>query len=102
MANRLLDRVATAQMWAGDPAIGSAAFGAWSYAATIAGCPDPVAVIERRGAIGGVQVRNFLVPARRLALILFTNRAGLDFGEVWQGRGFAHDMLAASLCPEVR
>jgi CubicO group peptidase (beta-lactamase class C family) len=102
MDNVLLDRVATAQMWAGDPAIGSAAFGAWSYAAPVAGCPDPIEVIERRGAIGGVQVRNFLVPARRLALILFTNRESFDFGEVWQGRGFAHDMLAAAICPEVR
>jgi CubicO group peptidase (beta-lactamase class C family) len=102
MDNVLLDRVATTQMWAGDPAIGSAAFGAWSYSVPIAGCPDPVAVVERRGAIGGVQVRNFLVPAKRLALILFTNRESFDFGEVWQGRGFAHDMLAAATCPEAR
>jgi len=102
MDNTLLDRVATAQMWAGDPAIGSAAFGAWSYAAPVAGCPDPVTVVERRGAIGGVQVRNFLVPAQRLALILFTNRESFDFGEVWQGHGFAHDMLAAATCPEAR
>jgi CubicO group peptidase (beta-lactamase class C family) len=100
MDNALLDRVATAEMWTGDPAIGSAAFGAWSYAAPVAGCPDPISIVERRGAIGGVQVRNFLVPARRLALILFTNRESFDFGEVWQGRGFAHDMLAAATCPE--
>ena len=102
MDNRLLDKVATATMWQGDPAIGYAALGAWSFAAPLPGCPDPVAIVERRGEIGGVQVRNFLVPARRLALILFTNRGGFDFGEVWQGRGFAHDMLAAALCPETK
>jgi CubicO group peptidase (beta-lactamase class C family) len=102
MDNSLLDRVATAQMWAGDPTIGSAALGAWSYAAPIAGCPDPLTIVERRGAIGGVQVRNFLVPAHRLALILFTNRESFDFGEIWQGRGFAYDMLAAATCPEAR
>ena len=102
MDNRLLDKVATATMWAGEPSLGFAALGAWSYPAAIAGCPDPVGIVERRGAIGGVQVRNFLVPAARVALILFTNREGFDFGEVWQGRGFAHDMLAAALCPESR
>ena len=100
MDNRLLDKVATATMWQGDPALGYAALGSWSYPASIAGCPDPVDVVERRGAIGGVQIRNFLVPSRRLALILFTNREGFAFGEIWQGRGFAHDMLAAALCPE--
>ena len=102
MENRLLDKVATATMWAGDPANGYDALGAWSYPATIAGCPDPVGLVERRGAIGGVQVRNFLVPERRLALILFTNRADFDFGEVTKGSGFAHALLAAALCPEAR
>lgn len=102
MDDRLLDRADTALMWTGDPAIGSAAFGAWSYATALPNCPAPVTVVERRGMIGGVQGRNFLVPAARLALILFTSRGGFNFGEVWQGRGFAHAMLAAALCPEGR
>jgi CubicO group peptidase (beta-lactamase class C family) len=95
----LLDPATTAKMWAGDPAIGSAALGVWSYNAEIAGCTGPVRVVERRGLIGGVALRNFLVPDRHLALILMTNREAFDFGEMWQGRGFAHDMLAAALCP---
>jgi D-alanyl-D-alanine carboxypeptidase len=99
MNGSLLDPASTAAMWTGDPAIGSAAFGAWSYSTAIAGCARPVRVVERRGLIGGVALRNFLVPARHLALILMTNRGSLDFGEVWQGRGFAYDMLAAALCP---
>lgn len=102
MSNRLLDKVATATMWTGDPAIGYDALGAWSFTAPLKGCPDPVAIVERRGAIGGVQVRNFMAPASHAALILFTNRENFDFGEVWQGRGFSHDMLAAALCPEAR
>lgn len=99
MENRLLDRIQTAEMWAGVPDLGYAALGQWSFSAPIKGCPDPVALIERRGAIGGVQIRNFLIPARRVAVILFTNRADFDFGEVWQGQGFSHDLLAAALCP---
>ncbi|WP_156680372.1 serine hydrolase domain-containing protein [Sphingomonas profundi] len=99
MENRLLDRIQTRAMWAGDPALGFAAFGAWSYATRLAGCPDTVDLIERRGMIGGVQIRNFLNPARRAAVILFTNTAEFDFGEVGEGRGFAYDMLSAAFCP---
>ena len=34
------------------------------------------------------------------ALVMLTSRAEgtFDFGEVWQGRGFTHDLLAAALC----
>ena len=99
MENRLLDRVQTLAMWTGDPALNFAAFGAWGYAARLAGCPDPVDLVERRGMIGGVQVRNFLAPASRSAVILFTDRAEFDFGEVGETRGFAYDMLSAALCP---
>lgn len=99
MENRLLDRIQTATMWAGDPTLGFAALGAWSYPAALRGCADPVRLIERRGSVGGVQVRNFLAPDRRVAVILFTNRGDFDYGEVSQQAGFAHDMLAAALCP---
>lgn len=99
MSHRLLDEAATAEMWRGDPAIGAAALGAWSFPVTFPGCPGPLIVVERTGQIGGVQARNFLVPERRLALILFTNRGGFDFGQAWAGHGFVHDLLAAALCP---
>lgn len=99
MENRLLDRIQTARMWDGDPALGFAAFGAWAYPATLNGCADPIDLVERRGSIGGVQIRNFLIPGRRVAVILFTNRGDFDYGEVSQQAGFAHDMLAAALCP---
>lgn len=99
MEHRLLDRIQTQAMWAGDPALGYAAFGSWSFATRLAGCPDTVDLVERRGMIGGVQVRNFLAPARRGAVILFTERAEFDFGEVGAGTGFAYDMLSAALCP---
>lgn len=99
MENRLLDRIQTAEMWAGVADLGYAALGQWSFSVPIRGCPDPVALIERRGAIGGVQIRNFLIPARQIAVILFTNRAEFDYGEVWQGNGLSHDLIAAAACP---
>ena len=87
------------QLWAGEPRWGYAALGAWAYPAQPAGCSAPVTVVERRGNVGGIQARNLLVPARGLSLIAFTNAADFDFGEVWQGQGFTHDLLAAALCP---
>ncbi len=95
----LLDRVATKQMWTGDPALNFAAPGAWAYATRLAGCPDTVDLVERRGSIGGIQIRNFIAPARRTAVLLFADTADFDFGEVGAGAGFAYDMLAAALCP---
>ncbi len=99
MEQRLLDRVQTQAMWTGDPALGFAAFGSWAFATRLAGCPDTIDLIERRGMIGGIQIRNFLSPASRSAVILFVDNAEFSFGEVGEGRGFAYDMLSAALCP---
>jgi CubicO group peptidase (beta-lactamase class C family) len=95
---RLLPPAALAEMWAGDPALGAAALGQWAYDAPLAGCAAPVRIVERRGQIGGVQVRNFILPDSRRALVLFTRNEGFAFGEVWQGRGFAHAALSAVAC----
>ena len=57
-------------------------------------------IIERRGAIGGVQVRNFIMPELGIAMALFGDQAEFDFGEVWQGKGFSYDMLSLAVCPQ--
>ena len=87
-----------AVMWRGDPKLGFQALGQWSFDAPLKGCAGPVRLIERRGAIGRFQVRNVMAPARGVAVVLLTNREGFEFGEVWQGRGATHDVLAAALC----
>jgi hypothetical protein len=85
-------------MWAGDARLGAAALGQWQYDVALSGCPTPVSVVERRGEIGGVAVRNFILPATGRALLLFTRHGGFDFGEVWQRRGFAYSALSAMGC----
>lgn len=99
LRGELVSAAAREQMWAGDPALGYVALGVWSYPAQLAGCTKSVHLIERRGAIGGVQVRNVLVPDPGIILIAFTNTASVEFGEVWQGKGLTHDLLSAALCP---
>ena len=95
---RLVSEATTAAMWKGEPAWGYAALGAWAFPARLPGGEGMVSLVERRGAIGGVQVRNVLAPALGRSVIVFTNAADVDFGEVWQGRGLTFDLLQAALC----
>lgn len=98
LQNRLLNDTSTRTLWQGEPKLGYVALGAWSFPAPLAGCSGAVALVERRGQIGGVQVRNLLAPALGRALIVFSNTAATEFGEIWQGRGLMHEMASAAFC----
>lgn len=98
LSGRLLSAKSRAELWRGDPALGHMALGQWSFEAPVKGCAKSVRVVERRGGIGRFQVRNILVPDKGLMLIAFTHRADAQFGEIWQGRGLSHDLLAAAAC----
>lgn len=98
MQNRLLNEASTRTLWQGEPKLGYVALGAWSFPAPLAGCSGAVALVERRGQIGGVQVRNLLAPALGRALIVFSNTAATEFGEIWQGQGLLHEMASAAFC----
>lgn len=99
MTGKLLPGAARAEMWDGQPKLGFIALGQWVFTVPVKGCSAPVTIVERRGAIGGVEVRNFILPDKDVVVIAFVDRAGFDFGEVWQGKGFSHDLLAAAACP---
>lgn len=98
LRHTLVSPAGTTAMWTGTPAYGFAALGAWSFPATLAGCAAPVQLVERRGAIGGVQVRNVIAPALGRMLVVFTNDGAVDFGEAWQGRGLAFTLFSAAFC----
>lgn len=100
LSDRMLPRALRDVMWAGEPKLGYVALGAWAFEARLAGCQAPVKLVERRGDVGGVQVRNLIAPQSGVSLVVFTNLAELDFGEIWQGRGLSHDLAAAAFCPE--
>jgi D-alanyl-D-alanine carboxypeptidase len=100
-AGALLPQTALAELWDGKPELGFLALGQWSFDAPLKGCDKPVRIIERRGAIGGVQVRNLIVPDREIAVALFTDQAEFEFGEIWQGSGFSYDMLSLATCAKV-
>ncbi|WP_375394020.1 serine hydrolase domain-containing protein [uncultured Sphingomonas sp.] len=98
LAGKLLSAGARATMWAGDPKLGYMALGQWVFEARLKGCARPLRIVERRGEIGRFEVRNILLPDKDMAIIAFTNHAGFDFGEVWQGKGLSYDLLSAAAC----
>lgn len=99
MDGRLLTASSLAQLWDGQADLGYIALGQWVFTVPLAGCAEPQRIVERRGSIGGVEVRNFMLPDRHIAVVAFSDRAPFDFGEVLQGSGFSHDLLSAAACP---
>lgn len=102
MRGDLLDPDAREEMWTGNPAIGYAALGQWVFPAPLAGCETSVRLVERPGAIGGVQGRNYIFPEQDMAVIAFTSRSEAEFplGHIVGDRNFAFDLLSAVMCPE--
>ena len=98
VAGSLLSPASRAVLWQGDPKLGFEALGVWSFPARLAGCAAPVALVERRGDVGGIQVRNVIAPDLGRSIAIFTNDDTVDFGEVWQGRGLSYDLLSAAFC----
>lgn len=84
--------------WKGDPHFGYVALGVWSFPAPLQGCSGAVDLVERRGEIGGVEVRNLLAPELGKALVVFADKAGLDFGKIWQGKGLSYRLASAAFC----
>lgn len=101
MTGKLLPPAQRAVMWTGQPRYGSAALGQWSYDTPLKGCEGAgVHLVERRGHIGGVSLRNIILPELDMVVIMTWNRGNAEeaFGEVWQQAGLTHDVLAAALC----
>ena len=99
MGGVLLPPAGREKMWDGQPGLGFIALGQWVFTAPLKGCAKPVRIVERRGEIAGVGVRNFILPEADRVVIAFTNHGGHDFGEVWQGKGLSYDLLSAAACP---
>lgn len=101
MTGKLLPDAQRAEMWNGNPKLGFAALGQWVFSAPLKDCGNqPVRIVERRGAIGGVVLRNIILPDLDTVVIMTSNRSEADaaYGEIWQQTGVMHDVLRATLC----
>jgi D-alanyl-D-alanine carboxypeptidase len=103
MTGELLEQEELEALWDGRPELGFIALGQWVFDAPLKDCAAPIRLIERRGAIGGVQVRNFIAPEKNMAIAIFSDQSEADFsfGEIWQRSGFSHDVLNIALCKKV-
>ena len=101
MIGRLIPEAQRTVMWEGKPEYGYAALGQWSFSSPLKDCGDtPVRIVERRGFIGGVVLRNIILPDLDMVIIMTANRAEAEaaFGEIWQQAGITHDVMRAALC----
>lgn len=98
MQGELMSDASLAEMLKGDPASGFAAFGVWSHEPDLGACLGKTRLVERYGEINGVQVRNFLLPDKKVAVVVYANDRRVEFGQIWQGSGFSIDLLRAAAC----
>ena len=101
MTGKLIPEAQRTVMWEGKPEYGYAALGQWSFSSPLKDCGDtPVRIVERRGFIGGVVLRNIILPDLDMVIIMTANRAEAEaaFGEIWQQAGITHDVMRAALC----
>ena len=101
MSGRMLSSDSLAEMWDGIPQLGYSALGQWSFTSSLAGCSAPVRIVERRGTVlSRYQARNFILPQKDLAIVVFMPEGEEDFafGEIWKSGGFSYDLLSKIAC----
>jgi CubicO group peptidase (beta-lactamase class C family) len=100
MTGKLLSPAALAELWKPEGGRSYQALGQWVFPGALKGCAKPKRIVQRDGEIGGVQTRNYILPDDDIVVIVFTDRSSDDFpiGEIWQGKGFAYDLLSSVAC----
>ena len=99
MTGKLLPPAALAELWKPEGKGSYQALGQWVFPGKLKGCAAAKRIVQRDGEIYGVQARNYILPDDGVVVIVFTNRGSDDFaiGEVWEGKGFAYDLLSAAV-----
>ena len=98
MSGKILKPESLKVLWNGEPNLGYVALGAWSYTVKPKGCSAPLTLVERRGAVGDVNVLNLMWPERKSAVVVFSNNGATDWGQLWQDSGLMRDLAFAAWC----
>ena len=98
LSSRLLPARQRELMWESSRQNGFYGFHQWIFPAKLAGCGKEMRVVERQGLVGGIELRNYLLPETGQALILFSRHRPSDFGDPWEGKGLAFDLLSPVVC----
>jgi D-alanyl-D-alanine carboxypeptidase len=98
LSGKLLPAKERELMWASTRENGFHGFFQWIYPAPLTGCAGPVRIVERQGLVGGIELRNYLLPESGRGLIMFSRKRPTNLGDPWEGKGFAFDLLSAVAC----
>jgi CubicO group peptidase (beta-lactamase class C family) len=98
LAGKLVPAAQREQMWASERSNGFYGFFQWIYPSNLKGCAGPVRIVERQGLVGGIELRNYLLPESGRSLILFSRHRPTELGDPWEGKGFAYDILSIVAC----
>jgi hypothetical protein len=85
-------------MWRSSRSNGFYGFQQWIFPARLSGCAGEMQVVERQGLVGGIEHRNYLLPATGQAVIFFGRHRPSGYGDPWEGKGFAYDVLSTVAC----
>jgi len=96
---KLLPAKERERMWQSERKNGFYGFHQWIFPSKLKGCGREMRVVERQGLIGGIELRNYLLPETGQALILFSRHRPSNYGDPWKGQGLAFDLLSAMACP---
>lgn len=98
LSGQLLPAPEREAMWQSSRSNGFYGFQQWIFPAKLSGCAGETQVVERQGQIGGIEHRNYLLPATGQAVIFFGRHRPSGYGDPWEGKGFAYDVLSAVAC----
>lgn len=98
LRGKLVPAAERSKMWESSIDNGFYGLFQWIYPAPLKGCAKPVRIVERQGLVGGIELRNYLLPDSGQALILFSRHRPTELGDPWEGKGFAFDLLSRVAC----
>ena len=98
LEGKLLPAEARETMWQSRKDNGFYGFHQWIFPAKLAGCKAETRIVERQGQIAGFEHRNYLLPESGRAVIFFSRHRPANYGDPWEGKGFAYDVLSKVNC----
>lgn len=98
MKGDLIPAEARETMWQSRKDNGFYGFHQWIFPSKLAGCPAETRIVERQGQIAGFEHRNYLLPETGRAVIIFSRHRPANYGDPWERKGFAYDILSKVNC----
>lgn len=93
MANKLLSKKSTDEMFTPSAKLGFVGLGSWSYKLNLGG--KEKTIVERQGYINGFCALNLIVPENDFALIFLSNTETQTLFQTYASRGLSFEVLKA-------